>query len=112
LAGGARSVIRTLGEKVDSVNYKVEIEQTGRGGTITYTEDGGSLLFDWEFAIGGADVFVTTPELWDANCRSRNAAWAEGRRQEILERVAEEVRRQKATSATLSIEDQWIHFDF
>jgi hypothetical protein len=97
---------------VDSVNYKVEIEQTGRGGTITYTEDGGSLSFDWEFAIGGADVFVTTPELWDANCRGRNAAWAEGRRQEILERVAEEVRRQKATSATLSIEDQWIHFDF
>lgn len=94
------------------MSHKVEIEQTGRGGTITYTEDHGSLSFDWEFAIGGADVFVTPPELWDANCTSRGAVWAVGRRQEILERVADEVRRQKATGASVSIEDQWIHFSF
>ena len=94
------------------MSHKVEIEQTGRGGTIIYTEDSGSISFDWEFATDGVDVFVTPPEQWDANCASRGASWAQGRRQEILERVADEVRRQKATSASVSLEDQWIHFAF
>ena len=96
----------------ESVDYQVEIGQSGRGGTITYREGAGSLSFDWEFSMDGADVFVVTPEQWDANCRGRDAAWAAGRRQEILERVAAEVRRQQAASATISIEDQWIHFQF
>jgi hypothetical protein len=94
------------------MTYKVEIEQTGRGGTVIYFEDAGSLSFDWEFAINGVDMFVATPEQWDANCRSRNAGWAEGRRLEILERVTEEVRRQKATSAVVTIDDNWVHFNF
>ncbi len=94
------------------MSYQVEIQQTGRGGTIIYTEDHGSLSFDWEFAVGGADVFVTSPELWDANCASRGAGWAQGRRQEILERVADEVRQQQAPGSASTIEDNWIHFDF
>ena len=91
---------------------KVEIGQSGRGGTIIYFEAAGSLAFDWEFATNGVDMFVATPEQWDANCRSRNASWAEGRRQEILERVAEEVCKQKATSAVVTIDDNWVHFAF
>ena len=94
------------------MTFTVEIEQTGRGGTITYTEDQGSLSFDWEFASSGADVFVAPPAQWDANCTSRGAAWAVSRRQEILERVADEVRRQKALGSVITIEDQWIHFEF
>ena len=94
------------------MTYKVEIEQTGRGGTIKYYEDGGMITFDWEFAINGADIFVATPKQWDMNCRGRGAGWAAGRRQEILERVAEEVRAQKATTSVVSIEDNWIHLTF
>ena len=94
------------------MSYKVEIQQTGRGGTIIYSEDSGSLSFDWEFATDGVDMFVSTPEQWDANCRSRNAGWAEGRRREILELVAAEVRRQKATSSAVTIDDNWVHFNF
>ena len=94
------------------MSHKVEIEQTGRGGTVRYFEDGRELTFDWEFTMDGADIFVPTPEQWDLNCRSRGAGWAEGRRQEILERVAEEVRAQKATSSVVNIEDNWIHFVF
>ncbi|HYW74518.1 MAG TPA: hypothetical protein VE961_26070 [Pyrinomonadaceae bacterium] len=94
------------------MSYKVEINQTGRGGTIYYLENDQSLSFDWEFSTDGADVFVTPPEQWDANCEGRNAAWAKGRRGEILERVAAEIRAQKAHSARVSIDDNWIHFTF
>ena len=94
------------------MNYKVEIDQTGRGGGIRYTEDEQALSLDWEFASDGVDVFVPTPEQWDAYWQNRDAAWAAGRRQEILERVAEEVRKQKATSSKVTIEDNWIHFGF
>ena len=94
------------------MKYKVEIEQTGRGGTIRYLEDEATLSFDWEFSMDGADVFVPTPEQWDANCEGRHAVWATGRRQEILERIAAKVREQKATSSQVTIEDNWIHFSF
>lgn len=92
--------------------YRVEIQQTGRGGTIIYFENADSLSFDWEFAINGVDMFVPTPEQWDANCQGRNAVWAAGRRLEILERVADGVRKQKATSAVVTIDDNWVHFNF
>ena len=92
--------------------HKVEIEQSGRGGTIRYFEDNQELTFDWEFATNGAYIFVAPAEQWDINCCSRGAGWAAGRRQEILERLAEEVRVQKATSAVVSIEDNWIHLVF
>ena len=94
------------------MNYKVEVEQSGRGGRIKYEEAGRVLFLDWEFAMDGADLFVPPPEQWDAYWRSRDAVWAEGRRQEILERVAAEVRSQKAAGAKVTIEDNWIHFQF
>jgi len=94
------------------MSHKVEIEQTGRGGRVKYLEHGGELSFDWEFATGGADIFVPAPQQWDTFCRGQGAAWAEGKRQEILERVAEEVRSQKARNSSVSIEDNWIHFAF
>jgi hypothetical protein len=94
------------------MSYAVEIGQTGRGGTITYSDRGSLLSFDWEFAIDGVDMFVPTPEQWDAFCQSRDAAWAKGKRQEILAQVAEEVRKQKATSAVVTIADNWVHFAF
>ncbi len=46
------------------------------------------------------------------NCRGRGAASAAGRRQEILERVTEEVRAQKAKTSVVSIEDNWIQLTF
>ena len=94
------------------MTYKVEIEQTGRGGTIKYLEQDGMLSFDWEFAINGADIFIPNPEQWDMYWRSSAAVWAVGRRQEILERVAEAVRARQAPNAVVSIEDSWIHFEF
>jgi len=94
------------------MNYQVEIDQSGRGGRISYIEDGQALFFDWEFATDGAYVFVPKPEHWDAYWESNNLSWAQGRRQEILERLSEEVRRQQAQGARVTIEDSEIHFQF
>jgi len=47
------------------MTYTVEIEQSGRGGTIRYVENREALSFDWEFAMDGADVFVPAAEEWD-----------------------------------------------
>jgi hypothetical protein len=94
------------------MSYKVEISQSGRGGSINYTENEQALRLDWEFAMDGAYIFVPTPELWDAYWQGNNIQWAAGRRQEILERVAEEVRRQKAQSSKVTIEDDCLHFKF
>lgn len=94
------------------MSHKIEIEQTGRGGTVKYLESDGELSFDWEFTSDGADIFVPTASQWDLNCRSNNATWAEGRRQEILERVAEEVRARQAPNSVVTVEDCWIHFEF
>ena len=94
------------------MSYKIEIHQSGRGGRVCYMENGQELFFDWEFAVGGVNIFVPTPEEWDMYCRNHNSSWAEGRRQEILERIVEEVQRQKAENSDVSIEDNWIHFNF
>jgi hypothetical protein len=55
---------------------------------------------------------VPTAEVWDAYWQSNKIQWAAGRRQEILERVAEGVRRQQAQSASVTFEDDCIHFKF
>jgi hypothetical protein len=94
------------------MNYRVEISQFGRGGSINYTENEQALRLDWEFATDGAYIFVPTPEQWDGYWRSNDIEWAAGRRQEILERVAEAVRREKAQSSNVTLEDNSIHFKF
>jgi hypothetical protein len=94
------------------MKYKVDISQSGRGGSINYTENEQALRLDWEFATDGAYIFVPTPEKWDAYWRSNNIHWARGRRQEILERVVEAVRDEKAQSAKVTLEDDCIHFKF
>jgi hypothetical protein len=94
------------------MNYKVEITQSGRGGTIYYIEDDHRMSFDWEFSMSGATIFVRTPDEWEKNSQSQDASWTSGRRQEILERLAEDVRRQQAPSARIEIEDHWIELTF
>lgn len=94
------------------MSYQVEITQTGRGGWSYYIEDGKTLSFDWDFSIGSVEIYVPTPEEWDAFCEKRDAGWAKGRRLEILVRLAEEIRKQKAKSAKVSIEDHWIILSF
>jgi hypothetical protein len=85
-----------------SHHWKVEIHGTGRGGTIDYDEgDDRRMEFDRE--IGGARdiIFIIAgpePLNWDqAN------EWAAGRRDEIMQRVAAEVIRQRAANCVPDI---------
>ncbi len=94
------------------MNYRVEINQSGRGGTIYYFEGDQRLAFDWEFSMSGTTVFVPPPGQWDKSCESAGFAAAAGRRNEILERTAVEVCRQKASGAKYEIGDNWLEFVF
>lgn len=71
----------------------VEIEQSGRGGSIYYREDENSITFGWEFAMPPALalIFGPTSQVWDSA-----HPWAVGRQREIYEFVGAEVVRQKA----------------
>lgn len=70
---------------------------------MTYRESAGSKSFYWEF--GGSDtvaiVWVGDLDLW-----STRYPWAIGHRRAILERVADEVVRQKAPSRRADIDEK------
>ncbi len=92
--------------------YQVTITQKGPGGWDIYTEGGRKLAFEWQFSAEGVAISVPTPQGWDDYCEKNDAGWAKGRRQEILERIAQEVRRKKAKTAVISYEDDWIILSF
>ncbi len=85
------------------MNSKVEITQSGRGGSIYYREGGNEIAFDWEFAGGSAVALLlgTKAEHWDARY-----PWAAGRQAEIYESVVRETIRQKASNSRYTIDLQ------
>jgi hypothetical protein len=74
----------------------VEIETSGRGGSIYYREGEQVIRFDWEFALPPAIVLIFGREAkyWDVAF-----PWAAGRQAAIYDFVGAEVVRQKAASA-------------
>jgi hypothetical protein len=94
------------------MDYQVEIDSAGRSGNVYYKEAEGTLTFWWEFTMDGAVISVPRPEVWDGFCESSNQGWAKGRRQQIVERIAEQTKRQKASSAKIEYQDDWIVFKF
>lgn len=79
---------------------RVEITQSGRGGTILYHEGENSLTFHWEFGGGDAIALLFGPASahWTAW-----APWAPDRQAEIFEFVARDVVRQKAPGRSWSM---------
>jgi hypothetical protein len=94
------------------MNYEVKFTTKGRGGWVYYIEDGKTLPFDWDITTAGFDIYVPTSEEWTAFCDGHNALQAKDRREEILQRIAEEVRKQKAKTAKVSIDETGISFSF
>jgi hypothetical protein len=94
------------------MKYEVDIVREGRGGSVYYREDSWTLPFNWDITVDGFEVYVPRPDKWDEFCRRNNAPQGRNRRQEILERVAEEVRRKRAKKAKVTIDDMSIIFSF
>ena len=97
---------------IAGMTFEVEITQQGRGGIYYYTEHGVKLPFEWDFSSIGITIYVPTHGAWNEFCRKNDAPWGIGRRQEILQRLGDEVRRRKAKSAQITIEDHWVQLSF
>ena len=93
------------------MTFEVEITQQGRGGIYYYTEHGVKLPFEWDFSSIGITIYVPTHGAWNEFCRKNDAPWGIGRRQEILQRLGDEVRRRKAKSALTNYSLQSLQFD-
>jgi len=77
---------------------KISIASEGRCGHIEYREGEHYLQCYWEF--GGGDtiaiISLPAPETWD-----QRYPWAQGRREEVLQALVNEARRQKAPRARI-----------
>jgi hypothetical protein len=94
------------------MSYQVIVTYEGRGGFIVYMEDGNCLKFEWEHVQGGVEIITGSAQEWAAICRKQTADRAIGRRQEILERIAQEYKRQKAKRAKIIMESDRIFISF
>ena len=87
-------------------DFTVTIEGSP-GGSVRYREGAHEHRFDWELAAKPPSlgyVYVPTYERWP-----HAVPWAPDRREEILERVAVEVRRQKCPGCRWEVEETMIH---
>jgi hypothetical protein len=82
-------------------DWKVEFPRGTRSGWLGYYEGSRAISFEWE--LGGNDVvliiYVGKPSEW-----SKQYPWAADRRQEIVERVGQEVIRQSAPNCKADID--------
>ena len=88
-------------------DWRVDIKENGRCGSVSYQESAGCISFRWEF--GGGDT-VAIIYFEDETAWRTKHPWVAGRRTEILQRVADEVIRQKAHSCRAEMDERagWI----
>jgi hypothetical protein len=95
------------GKRKVAKGYSVEIITRGRCGDILYREDGGQIVFSWEFGGGNVVAIIYGPseKEWIAAC-----PWAKGRREMIFRRVGQHVIFEKAHRCTpvYDFQNSWI----
>jgi hypothetical protein len=84
-------------------DWSVEVITHGRHGNIVYYENSFQASFYWEF--GGRDV-IAIIHGGPASGWNEKYPWAADRRDEVLERVIEEVIGQKARTCIASIDEE------
>jgi hypothetical protein len=84
------------------MNGEVRIIEKGQSGYIEYVENGNICQCDWELSGGEtiAIIWVPAAEGWD-----NKYPWAKGRRQEVLNILVNETRRQRAPLAAIEWQD-------
>lgn len=99
-------------EVYKSEGYQIEMNQFGREGEIFYIEQS-RLPFSWEILGGtkwGAGVTIPSPREWDKYCEKNKANWAKGRRDEIVQRIAQALSKHWYKNGTFEIEkDIWLN---
>lgn len=83
------------------MSYEVDFVKEGRGGWAYYREEEATLPFDWDITSDGFEVYLPPSAEWDEFCQKHQATQCIGRRQQIIERLAEEIRRKKAKKAKI-----------
>jgi len=87
----------------NQAQWHVTFKQVAQYGTIHYleVEQSAEIKFSWEFGGGGVIVMIFSPPAasWD-----KDYPWAAGRRNQIIERVAQEAVRQQAPRSRYEIE--------
>ena len=86
--------------------WSVEIAMAGRDGSILYAEHSGNIHFYCEF--GGGDVLAIIHGL-DQVAWEKQYPWAMQRRMQILQRVAQDVIRQKAPACIADVDERSGH---
>jgi hypothetical protein len=89
-----------------SNDWIVEMPMGGRDGYIGYHEGSKSASFYWEFGGGEviAIIHIGQPSEW-----CKQYPWAADRRQEIVDRVINEVIRQRAPTCKADIDEKSGH---
>jgi hypothetical protein len=92
----------------EPVGFSVTPVGSTRGGDVVYREGEHELRFGWDLSASGASMaFIHVPgeERWP-----ELVPWAIGRREDILERVAREMKRQRCPSCRVEIGPKGIEF--
>ncbi len=92
--------------------FEVKLESHGPAGYVYYSENGETLKFDWQRGTKGFDVYLPTPDSWNAFCEKYGAFAAKNRRQEIVTRMAQRIKREHAWCARVMIDDTGITFSY
>jgi hypothetical protein len=90
-----------------TVKAVVDIVANGPGGSVIYREGDRRHEFGWDLGTGDvlATIYVPSTGDWDAK-----VPWAAGRRQEILDFIARQVRRRRAFGSRIEMHERWIQF--
>jgi hypothetical protein len=94
------------------VDYDVKFVREGRGGWVYYREGEVTLPFVWDITGDGFEVCLNPQAEWDEFCKQNNAPQCQGRREEIVKRIAEEVRKKRGKKAKMTIDEMGISFSF
>ncbi len=97
------NALQIPGDSGPAKDWRVDIQEQGRCGSVFYREAAGSLTFSWEF--GGGDTVAILYFESEAAWRAQHP-WTAGRRAEILRRVANEVVRQKSPGSRAEIDER------
>ena len=99
--------LETFGKMLDLQSpfsgWRVDIREEGRSGAVVYREAAGSLSFYWEFGGGNTLAII---DVGDEATWQEKHPWTAGRRAEILQRVSDEVIRQRAPANRAEIDDR------